>query len=570
MTLQDLTPYCYKKDSLEVANSYYGRIISGLPPINFLNEVTKMKQIALGAAYAANAYASHVANTVMAAPATTSITAQMEAADRYLQTVTTSAQNTFGQQLKCTLSSIQGNGLGDFNWSYSNGNSSQLNGATYNWLSAEMSPPDNNNMVSAGTANSFNTLYQSFVQGIYYQYSTADLAALQKSQNAASTQSAALVSAFNSTYGAPTASDYATATKEMNAYPPFSASTEINFIIQYVMGKMWAGLLGPYTTVQMQNTASLSTLLTNAPANAGTILPLASAYLVALGQGAALTDQANLANMQIGAMKNNILTPAAANGGMTVYNAQSNQQNNPVLPGYLVNPQVPQDPTVQTNQVQATFSSQATSSNSWNIAYSGHAGISVGSLLVCSVGTSVSGDIASQCGASAKMDISITYPNVVAAPAISSAPQGLSTVAANGTATGWFSPTIAQQAYNNTIAGTSAPSGFAFIGGALPANFGYASTVVISGFPTVTVTVTNGDYSAFQAWQATQTKFGVSLFGIIPLGGRSVNTYSCQTTSQQSNSSFSFTLSAPASSPISNPSQQQYPVLGVGVTYLNV
>lgn len=527
-----------------------------------------MKQIALGAAHAAHAHALLIANTTTAAQATTTTSAQMNAADAYLQSVTASTQKTLGQAITATLRSLQGNGLGGFNWYYSNGNTSQINGASYNWLSAEMSLPDSSNMVSAGTIGSFNALYQSFVQGIYYQYSAADLAALQASQNAASTQSAALVATFNSTYGAPSASDYAAGTAAVSAYPAFSASTEINFIIQYVMGKMWAGALGPYNTVQMQNTASLSTLLTNAPANAGTILPLASAYLVALGQGAALTDQANLANMQIGAMKNNILTPTAANGGMSIFNAQANQQAVTAVPGYSVNPPVPQDPMQQTNKVQAAFSSQATSSSSWNISYAAHAGISVGSLLTFSAKSSISGDIASYCGASATMDISVTYPNVVAAPPITSAPQGLSTVAANGSATGWYSSAIAQQAYTNTQLGSKAPSGFAFIGGVLPENFGYASTVVISGYPTVTVTVTNGDYSAFQAWQKTQTSFSVSLFGIIPLGGASLDTYSSQSSSQGSNSSFTFTLSAPASAPVSAPAVQQYPVLGVGVTYL--
>ena len=498
------------------------------------------------------------------------ISDEMEAVNEYLKMVTESAQSTLGTQLNCTLSSIRDNGLGDFNWSYSNGNATQINGASYNWLSAKISPADSENIVAAGTANSFNTTFQDFIQGIYFQYSKSDQKKLQDSQNAASTQSAALVASFNSTFGAPTSADYAAATAAMNPYPAYGPSTEINFIIDYVMGKMWAGSAGPYTNQEMQTTASLSTLLTNAPSNAGTILPLASQYLVALGQGAALTDQANLANMKIRAMKNNILTPTASNGAMSVYNAQANQQSGDLLPGYILTPPVPQDPTAQTSSVKGSFSSQATSSSSWNISYSGHAGISVGSFLNFSAGTSVSGDIASQCGSSATIDVTVTYPNVVAAPAISSTPEGLSTVAADGTATGWFSPGIAQEAFTNTKLGDNAPSGFAFIGGTIPDNFGYASKVVISGFPEISVTVTNGNYSAFQQWQKTHTYFDVKLFGFISLGGGSVDTYTSKTTSQSSNSSFSFTLSPPSSSPITNPSQQVYPVLGLSATYMDV
>lgn len=495
---------------------------------------------------------------------------QMAAVNGYLQMVTASVEKTLGEQLDCQLSSLRNNGMGDFNWSYSNGQTTQINGASYNWLSAAMGVADSNNMVSMGVENSFNVAFQSFIQGIYYQHSAADQKALQASQNAASTQGAALVASFNTTFGAPTAADYATATAALNAYPAYGPSTEINFIIDYVMGTKWAGANGPLTNTQMQNTASLSTLLAKAPANAGTVLPLASAYLVALGQGAALTDQANLANMQIGAMKRNLLTPTANNGGMTVFNAQANQPNNPTLPGYSVSPSIPQDPSDQTSSISATFTAEATSDSSWNISYSGHAGISVGEFLSFSADTTVSGDIASQCGSSATMSVTVTYPNVVATPAISSTPQGLSTVAADGSATGWFSAAIVQQAYKNTKLGSGAPSGFAFIGGAIPDNFGYPSTIVISGFPQISVTVTNGDYSAFQSWQKTHTSFDVSLFGFISLGGGSVDTYTSTVTSQQSNSSFSFTLSGPSTSPITNPAQQVYPVLGVGVTYLDI
>ncbi|MDQ2823274.1 MAG: hypothetical protein M3Y65_23330 [Pseudomonadota bacterium] len=511
-----------------------------------------------------------LSTSIFASAANQGDTAEMSAANAYLKMVTDQTQQTLGDTLGCTLSSIRSNGLGAFNWSYSNGQSTQINGATYNWVSAELDVADGNNMVCAGPADSFVTAYQSFIQGIYFQFSIADQTTLQKSQNAASTQSAALVAAFNTTFATPTATDYATATAAMSAYPPYGPSTEINFIIDYVMGKMWAGKGGPYSNVQMQNTASLSTLLTAAPANAGTVLPLASQYLVALGLGAALTDQGNLANMQIGAMKKNVLTPTAANGGMTVYNPQSNQPNNPTLPGYLVSPVPSQDPSLQTTKISATFSSSATSDSSWNVSYAGQAGISVGSFLNFSAGSSVTGDIASQCGASATMSVMVTYPNIVASPAISAIPQGLSTVAADGTATGWFSPQIAQQAYKNTKLGNDAPSGFAFIGGALPENFGYPSTIVVSGFPVISVTVTNGDYNAYQSWQKTQTSFNVSLFGIISLASGSVDTYTSTITSHQSNSSFTFQLSPPTKAPITNPAQQVYPVLGVGVTYLDV
>ena len=503
-------------------------------------------------------------------PAARDVDNQMAAVNGYLQMVTDSAQKALGEQLDCQLSSLRNNGMGDFNWSYSNGQTTQINGASYNWLSAAIGVADSNNMVQMGAENSFNVAFQSFIQGIYYQFSAADQKALQASQNQASTQAAALVASFNSTFGTPTAADFASATTALNAYPAYDLSTEINFIIDYVMGLRWAGPQGPYTNTQMQNTASLSTLLTKAPANAGTILPLASEYLVALGQGAALTDQANLANMQIGAMKRNLLTPSASNGGITVFNPQSNQPNNPTLPGYTVSPPVPNDPSVQTSSITATFQAQATSGSSWNISYSGHAGISVGEFLSFSASTTVSGDIASQCGSSATMSVTVTYPNIVANPAISSAPQGLSTVAKDGSAVGWFSAAIVQQAYKNTQLGNAAPSGFAFIGGAIPDNFGYTSTIVISGFPEISVTVTNGDYSAFQSWQQTHTSFDVSLFGFISLGGGSEDSYTSTVTSQQSNSSFSFKLSGPSKSPVTNPAQQVYPVLGVGVTYLDI
>ena len=70
---------------------------------------------------------------------------------------------------------------------------------------------------------------------------------------------------------------------------------------------------------------------------------------------------------------------------------------------------------------------------------------------------------------------------------------------------------------------------------------GYLQAIVVSGYPTITVEFTNGNYSQFSSWLSTHTSVSVSLFGFIPLGSSSVDTYTASASQSSSGSSLTLT-----------------------------
>ena len=206
--------------------------------------------------------------------------------------------------------------------------------------------------------------------------------------------------------------------------------------------------------------------------------------------------------------------------------------------------------------------------------FQGSAGLSFGGFLLgYSAGTSVQGDIASVQGAGSSMQIQVTYPGLTP---ISVAPlswNGGSFQSPGGQTTGWWYEAILAQALQNFSAGSSAPTGFTFgskpnvpIGA--PDTTGFASTIVVSAYPTIKVTFSNGSFSAFSQWLKTQTSMSISLFGCIPLGSASVNTYTASASQGSSDSTFTLTLTPPGPGGVTiDPSQQTVPVLGVAATW---
>jgi hypothetical protein len=122
----------------------------------------------------------------------------------------------------------------------------------------------------------------------------------------------------------------------------------------------------------------------------------------------------------------------------------------------------------------------------------------------------------------------------------------------SGGTSGWWYEPIIYQAFANFQAGSKAQSGFIFKNG-LPQGItlgqdglGYLQAIVVSGYPTITVEFTNGNYSQFSSWLSTHTSVSVSLFGFIPLGSSSVDTYTASASQSSSGSSFTLTLTPPA------------------------
>jgi hypothetical protein len=373
--------------------------------------------------------------------------------------------------------------------------------------------------------------------------SAADNATMQQAATQSQTQASAIVQAYVAVYGPPTAAQMQTA----QAFNPF-IQTPLDYIMVYLAGYLWAGKpTRPLTQTSMQSTPNLSTLLQYAPPSATPVIQSIPAYLNALGSSTSLMDMQSLGGFTLQQIKNNLLTPSQANGGTQLFNPPSSNY----FAGYfssLIPSQILQDLSNTSQQVTMTFSATASSSSSYNISFSGQAGFSWGGdLLDVSASTSWRGDVARAQGAGSTMNITMTYPGVTVIPMFPKPWQQSS----GGTSGWWYEPII-YQAFANFQAGSKAQSGFIFKNG-LPQGItlgqdglGYLQAIVVSGYPTITVEFTNGNYSQFSSWLSTHTSVSVSLFGFIPLGSSSVDTYTASASQSSSGSSFTLTLTPPA------------------------
>ncbi|HEU0015466.1 MAG TPA: hypothetical protein VFQ45_17380 [Longimicrobium sp.] len=460
----------------------------------------------------------------------------------YITQLRDQAADLFGASVAASLVPVQYNG--DLNWSWTTG-AGDMNRLTYNYVSGAVTEsPAGEDSVQVGAANSFSNLYQQLVNAITWQFGAADNATLQAAQTRSQTAATSLVSTYVSTYGVPTPAQMQAA----QAVSPLIATTQ-DYIVSYAAGYLWAGIPAgqrPLSLYTMQTTPNLRSLLQYAPASAQPTIQALTAYLNALGPAASLLDEQSLGNYTLQQIKNN-LTPSAGNGGML----QSNPPTTSYFLGYGSNKspsQILQELNNASQAVTVQFSSQQSSQSSYDISFSGEGGFTWGGeLLSISAGTSFRGDVAGQQGSGSSTRISMTYPGVTILPFFPTAWQQTSTGS-----TGWFYEPIIHQAWVNSQAGAGAGSGFTFLNGVPggitlgPDGLGYLSGIVVSGYPTITVNFTEGNYQQFSSWLSTHTQVSVSLFGFIPLGSSSVDTYTASASQSSSQTGFTLTLTPPA------------------------
>jgi hypothetical protein len=434
---------------------------------------------------------------------------------------------------------------GDLNWLWTTG-AGDMNQLTYNYVSGAATPTGaSDGTVQVQEGGSFPNFFQQLVNAITWEFGAADNATLQQSKTASAAQEAALLQAYVGVFGAPTPAQIATAQK-VNPL----ISTALDYVVNYMAGYLWAGIPTGQPALSlyaMQTAPNLRTLLQYAPASAQSILQSLTAYLNALGPGAALQDKLSLGSYTLQQLKNNLLAPSAANGAILL----SNPPTTSYYLGFSSNKtpsQILQELSNTSQSVTLSFSASQSSQGGYDVAFSGGAGINwSGALLGISAGTSFKGDVASQQGSGSSFSITMTFPGVTVIPFAPTAWQQTS-----GGSTGWFYEAAIHQALLNSQAGGAADSGFTFKNG-VPAGItlgedgmGYLQALVVSGYPTVTVNFTQGNFQQFSSWLETHSQFSVSLFGFIPLGSASVDTYTAKASQSSSETGFSLTLTPPA------------------------
>jgi len=493
---------------------------------------------------------------------------QAALAAAYINQLKDQAASVLGATIGASLQPLQYHG--DFNWAWTDGIG--VNSLSYNYISGAIAPaPNQPGIYRVGQTGSLANLYQQLVTALQWSFSEADRGALQTAQTQSSAQATTLIQTYAATYGVPTQAQITAA----QASVPW-VQTALDYIVLYQVGYIWAGIKpnSPGLSLQsMQQAESLSNLLPYATPSAQPTIQALVAYLNALGPASRLMDMQSLGNYTIKQLKNNQI-PSASNGGILLSNPPSGATYWPGWSSNTTVSQILQDLNNASQQVTLQFSAQKSSSSSYNVAFSGSAGLSwMGDLLNISAGTSFRGDVAQAQGAGSTMNISMVYPGVTVLPLFPAAFQSNST----GT-TGWLDEAVIYQAWSNQQAGPNASSGFSFGAGGVPSGIklgvdgtGYLTALVVSGYPTITVNFTQGDYQQFSSWLSTHTSVSVSLFGFIPLGSTSVDTYTASASQSSSQAGFSLTLTPPAPGssgqtiPLPN---QTVPVLAAQLSWL--
>lgn len=467
---------------------------------------------------------------------------QADVAAAYITQLKEQASTVLGSVVAASLVPVEYNG--DFNWSWNDG-TTNVNQPSYNYISgAVTASTDQPGTVQVGAAGSLALQYQQLINGIAWQFSTADNATLQTAITQSATQGTAVVGTYVGIYGAPTPAQIAAAQLVVP-----SIVTPLDYIVLYKAGFVWsatpAGSMGLslYTMQQAQN---LRTLLQYAPASAQPVIQAIVGYLNTLGGATRLMDMQSLGAFTLQQIKNNLI-PSATNGGISLFNPPS---TNSYL-GYSSNvtpPQILQDLNNTTQQVTLSFSATKTQSSSYDIKFAGGASLGFfGNLLNISADTSFRGDVAGQKSSGSTMNITMVYPGVTIIPFAPAA-----YLQNSGATQGWFYEAIIYQALQSLKAGAGAQTGFSFVNavpGGIPLGpngLSYLKALVVSGYPTITVDFTQGDFTSFSSWLSTHTKVSVSLFGFIPLGGASVDTYTASASQSSTGSGFTLTMTPPA------------------------
>ena len=470
------------------------------------------------------------------------------------------AQEQLGNLLHGTITPVELGSQGGFPWFWQDANGN-FNANTFDYLSRRATPGQHGGVA---LGDSFLNAYSGTLQDLTWKLSTADQALLNKTQLAASVQAGAVVTAYQQAIGPITPDQLAAAAKVLG-YPP----QKVDYVIGYALGYQWSGQAlktgaAPLSYQAIASARNLNALLPNMPPTAGSVLPAVSNYLQVTNSIVSLEDSSSNAMWLRGQLLNNTQQPSLTNGGVQTVSSNGVLA---VRPGYTIN-MAPADILNSLSNagtsLTITMNASRQSANELSVDIEGHTGFTLPlDFIGISISASAQYSLFEASGSGAAATVSMTFPGLTVVPVGPSEWQ--QDTGSNGTV-GWFYKTpVAQAAAAGGGTGWSfspmPPYDFAPGG-----DFGWLAALVISGYPTITITYTEGSYAEFSKTFAQKFSAEVSLFGI-PLGGGSESTFSGESSSSSQDGTFTITMTPPAQTATVNPLDQRAYVIGAQVSY---
>ena len=450
------------------------------------------------------------------------------------------------------ITPIQYPSQGDFNWSWETPNG-VFNNATFNYVSAGVSPSATAGTVKLSPAGGFAITYAQLLSSLTFTLSSSDQMALNTALQNASSQAISVVSTYEGIFGQITPAQLVAAQKVVPA-----VQTDFDYVVSYILGSVWSGATQPLTWAAMKGARSLQNLMQNMPASGETVLGTVQVFLNVMGSAIGLQDELNLGTWILNQLATNTSSPSATNGGMQTVDPNTGA----IPPGFQVAYEINEGVAGIGNDLNNSRSFQVSmditqsAQSQLSVSFAEEAGFSfdLDEALTFSGNESGSFNLNTFTGTSSTATLAMNFNGFTMVPIAAAAWQ-------QATDLGWYFGAPIAEAWQNWTSGTK-PTGFNFVSDPTPIlgrdgkGLGQVSNLLISQYPTVTITYSNADFSSFQqAWQENISG-NLTLFGFIPVGSVSEGVYSSTAHSNGSNSSFTLTFT-PSQQLLSVPPLQQ-------------
>jgi hypothetical protein len=393
------------------------------------------------------------------------------------------------------VAAIVSGGQGDFAYNYFDANLN-FNLWTYQWISARATPSEDPAAAALSGSGSFPAAWAQLLDQLFYNLSDADAQALSGAQTAASQQQTNVVLTYVGTYG-PITLAQRTAAATLLGYTP----QLFDYVVAYVVGSVWYGQSPPLSYTAMLAAPALAPLLHAIPADGGPIVAAVQLYLRALGDSVAAIQSAfNAGSALLAQLRASAANPAAGTTGMTTVDPAG--AASPVVPAFKVGRSA--------MQIAADLAGSGTISFTFEYQPPG------GSVAANDEATPdpvllftpAGGDTMAMENAvgESPANILVTYTGYSIVPVAPDA--------------SWYTPAVLAEAFANWTLGSAAPSGLTFQSAPLftftpfPAGtFKRLMTVIVSNYPTVTITYPGVPAKLLARKLATVNTGVLSLFG---------------------------------------------------------
>jgi hypothetical protein len=437
-----------------------------------------------------------------------------------------------------------------------------FNNGTFNYISARVSPSATPGTVQLSPAGGFPNTYVQLINALAFTLSSSDQVTLNTTIQNAQSQAVSVVSAYAGIFGQITPAQIAQAQKVVPA-----VKTSFDYVVSYILGSVWSGATPPLTWAAMKGARNLQDLMPDMPASGEFVLGPVQVFLNVMGPAISLQDELNLGTWILNQLNGNTSSPSATNGGMQTVDPNSGT----VLPfqvAYAINSpigSIQNDLNNSSRNFQVNMGITQAAQSQLSVNVEEEAAFSVGEVLVFSGNESAQFNMNTFTGTSSTATLAMSFSGFTMVPTAASAWQ-------QATDLGWFFGAPIAEGWQNWESGTK-PTGFNFVSdptsilGSDGQGLGQLTNLLISNYPTVTITYSNADFASFQeAWDETISG-NLTLFGFIPVGSFSEGVYSSTSHSNGSNSSFTLTF-APSQQLLSVPPLQQTAyVIGGSVDY---